>query len=220
MRRPTAFPRQLLALMVMGALTGAACTSGSDDGADGARDAPAVTSSTLARTVTGAVDLRRLVVSQALAGYEELASPPFGAVDLTRLLAEFSDAPTEDRIILEAARYKTGYTRGWLRESPRSFLGVFVFEFADEEGARSARSLFAAQNASKRNASRFAVGGIDDAAGESYTQQVEGQPSERVHLVTFVRGPRLYQVGSQFADEQTTPDETVTFARLEAAVAG
>ena len=151
----------------------------------------------------------------ALAGYEELASPPFGAVNLERLLQEFSDAPVEDRVILERARYKAGYTRGWIREQPPSFLGVFVFEFADEEGAHSARDAFVDQNAAAKGASPFAVAGIADAVGQSYNEQVEGETPERVHLVTFVRGPRLYQVGGQFADLAITPDETVAFARLE-----
>ncbi len=159
------------------------------------------------------------MVNQAPAGYDQLASPPFGAVDLERLLEEFSDAPQEDQVILEDAGFKSGYTRGWLREDPQSFLGVFVFEFVDEEGARSARDGFAAQNVAKKNASRFAVDGILDAIGESYTQQIEGETPERVHLITFVRGPRLYQIGGQYADETATVDETVRFAEAEDRVA-
>jgi hypothetical protein len=174
---------------------------------------------TLARTVTGAVDLRRLVVSNAPIGYELLASPPFGAVDLSRLLETFSDAPAEDRTILERARFKSGYTRGWRREEPNSFLGIFVFEFAAEEGARAARDDFAAQNVEKKNASRFTVDSIPGAVGESYDRGVESEPLKRIHVVTFVRGPRLYQVTGQFADPHAPVDETVAFAMIEDQIA-
>jgi len=217
--------RPLVVALLVGTLALAGCSGGSGRGSGGSGgDAATATTdgavgTTLPRSVTGGVDLRRLVVSNAPAGYDLLASPPFGAVDLTRLLEQFSDAPTEDRAILEGARFKGGYTRGWLRATPRSFLGVFVFELGDEAGARAARDLFAAQNVAKKNASRFAVHGIADAIGESYTQEVEGEPPERVHLVAFVRGPRLYQVSGQFSDEQAPVDETVAFAKIEDQVA-
>jgi hypothetical protein len=96
---------------------------------------------------------------------------------------------------------------------------VFVFQFADEEGARSARDRFAAQNVTRKGAAPLAVRSIADSAGESYTQATEDGTPERVFVVTFVRGPRLYQVGGQFADEATTPDETVAFAEAEAHIA-
>ena len=176
-------------------------------------------STTLPHTVTGAVDLRRLVVDTAPPGYDLLPSPPYGAVDLPRLLAEFSDAPSDDRVILHDADFARGFTRGWLRESPRGYLGVFVFEFAAEEGARSAGERFAAQNASKKQATPFAVESIAGAAGQSYTQQTADGIAERVHLITFVRGPRLYQVGGQFPDESATVDQTVAFAQTEAHIA-
>lgn len=228
MRGASASVRALTAVVVVAAMALTGCSDGSDDGSDAddsganggqsALDGSGATT-TLARTVTGAVDLRRLVVPDALAGYEELASPPFGAVDLERLLMEFSDAPADDRVILEEARYKAGYTRGWIREQPPSFLGVFVFEFADEDGARSARDAFNAQNAAGKSASRFTVAGIADSRGQSYTQEAEGEAAERVHLVTFVRGPRLYQVSGQFSGLEASPDETVAFARLQNQVA-
>ena len=176
-------------------------------------------STTLARTVTGSVDLRRLVVTTAPAGHDLLPSPPYGAVDLNRLLADFSDAPQEDEVILEETRFKRGYTRGWLREDPRSFFAVFVFEFDDEDGARAARDRFAAQNVARKGATPFTVDGIADAAGQSYTRQVEGEAPERTHVVTFVRGSRLYQVGGQFADLTASVDATVDFARTEAEIA-
>ncbi len=226
MRLPTAPARAATTLLVAGVLALASCSGGSGLGGAGSGGLTTATTvvgggvtTSLARTVTGAVDLRRLVVSNAPVGYDLLASPPFGAVDLQRLLDQFSDAPVEDKAILEQARFKGGYTRGWLRDDPRSFLGVFVFEFADGEGARSASAQFAAQNVSKKNASLFAVEGIAGAVGESYTNVAEGEPPERVHLVTFVRGDRLYQVSGQFADEKAPPDETVAFARIQDQIA-
>ncbi|HVF15008.1 MAG TPA: hypothetical protein VM942_10435, partial [Acidimicrobiales bacterium] len=178
----------LAAAVLLGGCSGGGSDGGSGDGAADPSTAGAGATTTLARTVTGAVDLRRLVVSKAPVGYDLLASPPFGAVTLQRLLDEFSDAPAEDRIILEETRFKSGYTRGWLRGEPRSFLGIFVFDFVDQEGARSARDRFAAQTESKKSASRFVVEGIADAVGESYTEQTEGEAPERVHVITFVRG--------------------------------
>jgi hypothetical protein len=213
--------RAALIAGVIAVVTGVAGCSGGGGRSDESTTATTaeVVGSTLPRSVTGAVDLRRLVVSDPPAGYALLASPPFGAITLDRLIEEFSDAPEEDRVILERARFKGGYTRGWLREDPRSFLGVFVFEFENEEGARSARDQFATQNETKKNASRFAVEGIVDAVGESYNQQTEGEAPERVHVITFVRDARLYQVAGQFADEQAPPDATVAFARLQDQIA-
>jgi hypothetical protein len=220
MRRPTsAILARPVAVLGALALSLAGCAGGgSDDDATTATTVE-VAGSTLPRSVTGGVDLRRLVVSEAPSGYALLASPPFGAITLDRLIEDFSDAPEEDRGILERARFKGGYTRGWLREDPRSFLGVFVFEFEDEEGARSARDQFATQNETKKNASRFAVERIADAVGESYNQQTEGEAPERVHVITFVRDARLYQVAGQFADEQAPPDATVAFAELQDQIA-
>ena len=202
----------------------AGCSGSGAGGSDSGEPASDTTAlglgaTTLPRSVIGGVDLRRLVVSNAPVGYDLLASPPFGAVTLDRLVKEFSDAPQEDRVILETARFKGGYTRGWLRDDPQSFLGVFVFEFAEEAGARSARDQFAAQNEAKKNASRFAVEGIADAVGESYTQQTEGEAPERVHVITFVRGARLYQVAGQFSDEQASPAATVAFAEIQDQIA-
>ena len=98
-----------------------------------------------------------------------------------------------------------------------------MFEFGDEEGARSARDRFATQNETRKDAVRFTVDGIADAVGESYIRQPagenDGEPPLRVHLVTFVRGPRLYQVGGQFADESAPPAETVAFAQTQAQLA-
>ncbi len=216
MRRPTS-PR-LAAVVATVALVLAGC-SDSNSAHEVTSTTAGLGATTLPRSVTGAVDLRRLVVSNAPVGYDLLASPPFGAVTLDRLIEDFSDAPTEDREILQKARYKGGYTRGWLRDDPRSFLGIFVFEFADEEGARSARDQFAAQNEDKKTAGRFAVEGIADAVGESYTQQTEGEPPERVHVITFVRGARLYQIAGQFSDEQASPAETVAFAKIQDQIA-
>ncbi len=220
MRRPRA--STAAAALFAGALALAGCaggSGGSDSGSDELGGAGGGVTTTLARTVTGAVDLRRLVVSNSPVGYAQLASPPFGSVDLARLLEEFSDAPMEDRVILEATRFKGGYTRGWLREDPRSFLGVFVFEFGSEDGARSARDQFAAQSVAKKGTVPFEVAGIDDATGESYTQQPEGEPTERVHVVSFVRGPRLYQIAGQFSDVNASTDETVAFAQIEDQIA-
>jgi hypothetical protein len=200
------------------------CSRGSERsaGGDGATSAGGIgdsSTTTLAHTVTGAVDLRKLVVSDAPAGYELLASPPWGAIDLPRLLADFSDAPADDKVILESARFTGGYARAWLRADPRGFLAVFVLEFADDEGARSAREQFASQNVAQKNASDFGVEGIAGATGESYTLEVAGQPPERVHEVTFVRGPRLYQVDGHFADLELPIDETVAFARTQDQIA-
>lgn len=211
MRRPGA----VAVFLVAGALAVTGCA----DGSSRERERAAATSTSIPLSVTGRVDLRRLVVTRAPEGYDQLASPPFGAVDLQRLLEEFSDAPVEDKVILERAGFEAGYTRGWLRENPRAFLGVFVFEFGDEAGARAARDGFAAQNEARKGARRFTVEGIVGAIGESYTQQAVGSPPERVHIVTFVRGARLYQVGGQFADEATPVDETVRFAEAEDRVA-
>jgi hypothetical protein len=212
MRRPTA----VAAIVVVGALGLTAC---SDDRTPSPPEA--APGSTLPRTVSGTVDLRRLVVTTAPAGYQVLPSPPYGAVDTTRLLAEFSDAPADDRVILRETGFKRGYTRGWQRETPSGYFGVFVFEFGDEEGARSARDRFATQNETRKDAVRFTVPGIADAVGESYIRQParEGEVPLRVHLVTFVRGPRLYQVGGQFADESTPPHETIAFAQSQAQLA-
>ncbi len=214
-RRRTA----VAAVLVAGALGLVACVGGSDPSGRPPPASAGGPTTTLARTVTGAVDLRRLVVSTAPAGHQQLPSPPYGAVDRQRLLAEFSDAPRDDEVVLEETRFKRGYTRGWLQEAPRSFFAVFVFEFEDEEGARSAREAFAAQNATRKQATRFAVEGIAGAVGETYTRQVEGEEPERVHLVTFVRGPRLYHVSGQFADLDAPVDSTVTLARAEAEIA-
>jgi len=220
MRRPKA-PAAVTAALLAAVLSFVGCSGGSNDGAT-ATDAPAEGAggaTSLPRTLSGAVDLRQLVVSNAPVGFEALAAPPFGAVDLERLLEQFSDAVEADRAILEGARFKGGYTRGWLRESPRAFLGVFVFDFAHEEGARSALDQFAAQLVAKRNATRFAVEAIAGAIGESYSEQAEGAPPERVHVVTFVRGTRLYQVAGQFADQQAPPDELVAFAKVQDQIA-
>ncbi len=211
--------RRLTAAAVAAVLLFAGC-GGEPGGEPAAGPGPAAVATSLPVGVTGAVDLRRLVVQQAPDDYQLLASPPFGAVDLRRLLAEFSDAPAADEVILEDAGFQAGYTRGWQRESPRAFLGVFVFEFADEEGARSARDGFAAQNATVKGASRFPVASVAGAVGESYTRHLDERPPERVHLVTFVRGPRLYQVGGQFDDLTATVDETVRFAEAQDRVAG
>ncbi|HVF13809.1 MAG TPA: hypothetical protein VM942_04370, partial [Acidimicrobiales bacterium] len=78
---------------------------------------------------------------------------------------------------------------------------------------------FAAQTESKKSASRFVVEGIADAVGESYTEQTEGEAPERVHVITFVRGSRLYQVAGQFSDQQAPVDETVAFAKIEDQIA-
>ena len=211
MRRPTA-----AAIVVAGALGLSACSADRNPSPQ-----PAVPSSTLPRTVSGTVDLRRLVVTTAPAGYDVLPSPPYGAVDTARLLAEFSDAPADDRVILRETGFTRGYTRGWQRDNPSGYFGVFVFEFGDEEGARSARDRFATQNETRKDAVRFTVDGIADAVGESYIRQPagDGEVPLRVHLVTFVRGPRLYQVGGQFADESAPPDETVAFAQTQAQLA-
>jgi len=222
MRRPRVILAGPVALVVALTLALAGCSGGGSDGSDDDTTDPTSevgTGSTLPRSVTGGVDLRRLVVSDAPLGYDLLASPPFGAITLDRLIEDFSDAPEEDRVILEQARFKGGYTRGWLRDDPRSFLGVFVFEFESEEGARSARDQFATQNETKKNASRFAVEGIADAVGESYNQQTEGEAPERVHVITFVRDARLYQVAGQFADEQAPSTETVAFAKRQDQIA-
>ncbi len=216
-RRRTTVPVIVAAAVALG-LGVASCSDGGDP-APPPVVAGAGRTTTLARTVTGAVDLRRLVVTTAPAGHDLLPSPPYGAVDLNRLLADFSDAPREDEVILEETRFKRGYTRGWLREDPRSFLAVFVFEFADEDGARAARDRFAAQNVARKGARPFTVDGIANAAGQSYTRQVEGEAPERAHVVTFVRGSRLYQVGGQFADLTASVDATVDFARTEAEIA-
>ncbi|MEA2826380.1 MAG: hypothetical protein QOG43_819 [Actinomycetota bacterium] len=222
MRRPPAVAViVVVAIVVAGALALTACSAGRRS-----NSAAPVPTTTLARTVSGTVDLRRLIVTTAPAGYDVLPSPPYGAVDMARLLAEFSDAPSDDRVILQDTRFKRGYTRGWQRESPAGYFGVFVFEFADEEGARSARDKFADQNVTRKDAVRFAVDSIADAVGESYTGPAgegdgdgEARGPLRVHLVTFVRGPRLYQVGGQFADATAPPDETVAFAEAEARIA-
>ena len=215
-RRATGSTLLLAAAVGLGACadSGRPASTAGDAAGGGAR-----ATTTLPHTVTGAVDLRRLVVDTAPAGYDLLPSPPYGAVDLPRLLAEFSDAPSDDRVILHDADFARGFTRGWLRETPRSFLGVFVFEFVAEEGARTAGERFAAQNTSKKQATPFAVGSIAGAAGQSYTQQTADGVAERVHVITFVRGPRLYQVGGQFPDEAATVDQTVdqTVAFAEAA---
>lgn len=145
--------------------------------------------------------------------------PPTGRSTSPGLLADFSDAPSDDQVILHDAGFARGFTRGWLRESPRSFLGVFVFEFAAEEGARTAGERFAAQNASTKQATPFAVESIAGAAGQSYTQQTADGVAERVHVITFVRGSRLYQVGGQFPDGSATVDQTVAFAEAEARLA-
>jgi len=215
--RRAAGPSLLLAAAVgLGACAdGGRPASTADDAAGGGARA----TTTLPHTVTGAVDLRRLVVDTAPAGYDPLPSPPYGAVDLPRLLADFSDAPSDDRVILHDADFTRGFTRGWLRESPRSFLGVFVFEFVAEDGARTAGERFAAQNASTKQATPFAVESIAGAAGQSYTQQNADGVAERVHVITFVRGPRLYQVGGQFPDESATVDQTVAFAEAQARLA-
>ena len=208
MRRSTAVTTTIVAVVLT------ACSAGHHPAS------PAVApTTTLPHTVSGTVDLRRLVVTTAPAGYELLPSPPYGAVDLARLLAEFSDAPSDDRVILQDTRFKRGFTRGWQRVSPLGFFGVFVFEFADGEGARSARDRFTDQNVSRKGAVAFTVGTIDGAMGQSYVRTAVGEPPLRVHLVTFVRGPRLYQVGGQFADESAPPDETVAFAETEAELA-
>jgi len=219
MHRPATLSAVVSGVLVAAIALAGCSGSGSGEAVTDDTTATGLGATTLPRSVTGAVDLRRLVVSNAPVGYDLLASPPFGAVTLQRLVDEFSDAPVEDRVILEGARFKGGYTRGWLRDDPRSFLGVFVFEFAEEEGARSARDQFAAQNEAKKNASRFTVDGIAGAVGESYTQQTEGEAPERVHVITFVRGARLYQVAGQFPDEQAIPDETVAFARVQDQIA-
>jgi|GEM_PF-5522716 len=212
-------PGTVTAALAVGALFVAGCSSGAGGDRATATTAGGVTT-TLPLSVTGGVDLRRLVVTEAPAGYDLLASPPFGAVDLDRLLQQFSDAPAADRVVLEDAGFKGGYTRGWLRDTPPSFLGVFVFEFADEEGARTARDGFAAQNVAKKDAGRFAVDTIADAIGESYSQQTGTDPPERVHQVTFVRGPRLYQVSGQFSDAAATTADTISFAETEDRIAG
>ena len=207
----------LAAAVAVGACADGGRPSSTEGAAAGGGGARATT--TLPRTVTGAVDLRRLVVDTAPAGYDLLPSPPYGAVDLARLLGEFSDAPSDDRVILHDADFARGFTRGWRRESPRSFLGVFVFEFAAEEGARTADERFTAQNASKKQATPFAVEGIAGAAGQSYTQQTAAGLTERVHVITFVRGPRLYQIVGQFPDGSATIDQTFAFAQTEAQLA-
>ena len=217
MRRPALAVR---AILLAGAVAVAGCSGDSDSAGGGGGTATTIggegATTSLPVTVSGAVDLRRLVVADAPAGYGLLPSPPFGAVDLQRLLTDFSDAPMQDRVILEGARFKGGYTRGWRKEAePRAFLGVFVFEFDDDAGAGSARDQFAAQDDRKTNISPFAVDGIAGATGESYTRGAEGQPTERVHTVTFVRGPRLYQVDGVFAGEQDHIDEIVAFAKIE-----
>ena len=219
--RPRATSLALATGVLAVAIVLAGCSRSGSGSGDGGTDTTTLGLgvTTLPRSVTGAVDLRRLVVSRAPIGFDLLASPPFGAVTLQRLLDEFSDAPEEDKAILQEARFKAGYTRGWLRDNPRSFLGIFVFEFAEEQGARSARDRFAAQNEAKKSSSRFPVADIADAVGESYTQQTEGEPPERVHVITFVRGARLYQVAGQFADEQATPDATVAFAEIQDQIA-
>ena len=224
--RPRAAPdvtrpatRPLVGILLAGALALTACSGDSRGAASATTVAGADAPSTLARTVTGATDLRRLVVSHAPIGYDLLASPPFGAVTLQRLLDDFSDSPADDKVILQSARFRSGYTQGWLRAEPRAFLGIFVFEFAGETGARSARDRFAAQNDAKKDAARFDVPGIVDAVGRSYTQEVEGQPPERIHVITFVRGARLYQVAGQSADLQAPVDETVAFAKIEDQIA-
>jgi hypothetical protein len=218
MHRRAAGPTLLLAAAVgLGACADGGRRANPAEGDAAGGGARATT--TLPHTVTGAVDLRRLVVDTAPAGYDLLPSPPYGAVDLPRLLADFSDAPSDDQVILHDAGFARGFTRGWLRESPRSFLGVFVFEFAAEEGARTAGERFAAQNASKKQATPFAVESIAGAAGQSYTQQAADGVAERVHVITFVRGSRLYQVGGQFPDGSATVDQTVAFAEAEARLA-
>jgi len=209
-----------VALLVAGVTLSACADRGARPPADTAVNASdAGVTSTLVRTVTGAVDLRRLVVTRAPASYEPLPSPPYGDIDLQSLLTDFSDAPDDDRVILRDAGFTRGYTRGWLQPSPRSFSGVFVFEFADEAGAHLAADRFAAQNVTRKGATPFPVATIDGAAGQSYTQQSDDGVVERVHIVTFVRGPRLYQVGGQFPDPAASPDPTVTFAETEARVA-
>jgi hypothetical protein len=220
----TATATLLTAAVWAGALALGACSRGGDGAAptESTADSTAGSTgvgSTLPRSVTGAVDLRRLVVSNAPAGYDLLASPPFGEVDLQEVLDVFSDAPLEDRAILEEARFRTGYTRGWRRADPVAFLGIFVFEFADEQGARSARERFLAQSEAEKNAARFPVEGIADAVGQSYSREDAGEPFERVHVVTFVRGPRLYQVTGQSPDEQAPVDETVAFAKIQDQIA-
>jgi hypothetical protein len=40
-----------------------------------------------------------------------------------------------------------------------------------------------------------------------------------VHVITFVRDARLYQVAGQFADAQASPDATVAFAKIQDQVA-
>ncbi|MEA2933321.1 MAG: hypothetical protein QOI56_2106 [Actinomycetota bacterium] len=220
MPRPrAAAARPLVGLLLAGALALPACSGDPDRGATATSVGGADVASTLPRSLTGATDLRRLVVSNPPIGYDLLASPPFGPVTLQRLLDDFSDSPAEDEVILRDARFKAGYTRGWLRDEPRAFLGIFVFEFSGEAGARFARDRFAAQNEAKKDAARFDVPGIVDAEGKSYTQEVEGQPPERIHVITFVRGARLYQVAGQSADQQAPADETVAFARIEDQIA-
>ncbi len=208
------------AALLAAGVTLSACADRGRPPADTAASASGVgVTSTLAHTVTGAIDLRRLVVTDAPAGYDPLPSPPYGDIDLPRLLADFSDAPDDDRVILHDAGFTRGYTRGWLQSSPRAFYGVFVFEFADEAGAHLAADRFAAQNVTRKGATPFPVATIGGAAGQSYTQQTDNGVAERVHIVTFIRGPRLYQVGGQFPDPAAPPDPTVAFAETEAQVA-
>ena len=97
---------------------------------------------------------------------------------------------------------------------------MFVFEFAAEEG-RPDRPASASRPRTRprKQAVPFAVESIAGAAGQSYTQQTADGVAERVHVITFVRGPRLYQVGGQFPDESATVDQTVAFAQTEAQLA-
>lgn len=214
----TARARLAALVLVAAAAAAGACSGSSSSSGEATATTRPVTS--LPLDIRGEVDLRRLVPSDAPAGYEILPAPPFGSVTLERLVSEFSDAPEEDLAVLREAGYRRGYTRGWLRESPRSFLGTFVFEFTDEAGARYARDEFAAQNAARKQATRFTVEGVDDAFGETYQQASEGSEPEVVHVITFVRGPRLYQVAGQYADPATPAEETVAFARDTDEVAG
>lgn len=193
----------------------AACGSG-DRVPDGSSLAPVTT--TLPRSVTGAVDLRRLVVSTAPDGFDRLAAPPFGDVDLQRLLEVFSDAPELDRPILEETGFVRGYTRGWRRDEPYAFLGVYVFEFTSASGAEEARRRFAAQNEASKGAELLAVDGIAGAVGELYTADAEGAPA-RTYLITFVRGPRLYLVNGQWGDPDAPPDDVLAFARAQDRIA-